>query len=203
MKTILNPEMLSDTELLSKIISGRDALLKSTYVLQHLTMDKLLESSFDELTNIYKLSKTQAENLSVVKSFRKRSLIKSELKVIICSKDVFDLMQPYYLDKTIEEFFCIFLNRRNAILYVQNISKGGISGTVTDVRVIFKSAISKLASGLIVSHNHPSGNFAASDSDTKITQKIKEAGALLDIQLLDHVICTSQDYYSFADNGLL
>jgi len=83
------------------------------------------------------------------------------------------------------------------------LSQGGISGTVTDVRIVMKKAIEYLASGIIVCHNHPSGNLNPSESDTKITKKIKEAGSLMDIQLLDHLIISEKDYYSFADNGLL
>ena len=80
---------------------------------------------------------------------------------------------------------------------------GGISGTVTDVRIVLKSAVLNTASGIIVVHNHPSGNLSPSDSDIRITQKIKEAGLLLDVQLLDHIIIAGADYYSFADNGAL
>ncbi len=83
------------------------------------------------------------------------------------------------------------------------VSKGGISGTVTDVRIILQAALKSNASGLIICHNHPSGNLNPSESDTKITQKIKEAGNVMDIQLLDHLIINDEDYYSFADNGLL
>jgi DNA repair protein RadC len=83
------------------------------------------------------------------------------------------------------------------------VSKGGISGTVTDVRIILKNAVLLTASGVIVAHNHPSGNLNPSESDIKITTKIKEAGNLLDIQLLDHLIIYDSDYYSFADNGVL
>jgi DNA repair protein RadC len=83
------------------------------------------------------------------------------------------------------------------------VSKGGLSGTVTDVRLIFQGAIKANASGIIVCHNHPSVNLNSSDSDTKITQKIKEAGNIMDIQLLDHLFIIDVDYYSFADNGLL
>jgi DNA repair protein RadC len=82
-------------------------------------------------------------------------------------------------------------------------SKGGISGKVTDVRITLQYAIKSNASGIIVCHNHPSGNLNPSESDTKITQKIKEAGNIMDIQLLDHLIINDEDYYSFADNGLL
>jgi DNA repair protein RadC len=83
------------------------------------------------------------------------------------------------------------------------VSKGGISGTVTDVRIILKNAVLMTASGVIVAHNHPSGNLNPSESDIKITSNIKEAGNLLDIQLLDHLIIYDSDYYSFADNGVL
>jgi DNA repair protein RadC len=83
------------------------------------------------------------------------------------------------------------------------LSQGGISGTVTDVRIILKKSLEYLASGIIVCHNHPSGNLNPSESDTKITQKIKESASLLDIQLLDHIIISEKEYYSFADNGLI
>jgi DNA repair protein RadC len=85
-----------------------------------------------------------------------------------------------------------------------SVSKGGISGTVTDVRVILQAAIKANASGIIACHNHPSGNIQPSESDSRLTQKIKEAGQVMDIQLLDHLIITTEGkYYSFADNGLL
>ena len=104
----------------------------------------------------------------------------------------------------IEEFKLMLMNRSNAILGIMDVSKGGISGTVTDVRILLQATITANASGIIVCHNHPSGNLNPSESDTKLTQKIKEAGNLMDIQLLDHLILTMDDnYYSFADNGLL
>lgn len=97
---------------------------------------------------------------------------------------------------------CRSLNRSNAVLGILSISKGGISGTVTDVRLIFQGALKTNASGIIVCHNHPSGNANPSESDRKITQKIKEAGNLMDIQLLDHIIILPvEGYYSFADDG--
>jgi len=102
------------------------------------------------------------------------------------------------------KLLCIlFLNRANRVTGRMKISQGGVSGTVTDVRIVMKKAIESLASGLVICHNHPSGNNSPSDSDIRITQKIKEAGALMDIQLLDHLIVTGKDYYSFADNGAL
>jgi DNA repair protein RadC len=96
------------------------------------------------------------------------------------------------------------MNRSNSVLGILDISKGGISGTVTDVRVVYLAAIKVNASGIICAHNHPSGNLNPSESDTRLTQKLKEAGNLMDIQLLDHLILTTDDsYYSFADNGFL
>jgi DNA repair protein RadC len=112
-------------------------------------------------------------------------------------------LAPYFADLTHEEFFCILLNRANKVIKIDQVSKGGISGTVTDVRIILKNAVLLTASGVIVAHNHPSGNLNPSESDIKITSKIKEAGNLLDIQLLDHLIIYDSDYYSFADNGAL
>ena len=98
----------------------------------------------------------------------------------------------------------MLLTRSNKVLGIASISKGGISGTVTDVRIILQAAIKSNASGLIVCHNHPSGNLNPSESDTKLTQKIKESGNIMDIQLLDHLIITpDESYYSVADEGLL
>ena len=119
------------------------------------------------------------------------------------SKDVADIFQPLLSDLVHEEFWILFLNRSNKVINRMKLSQGGISGTVTDVRIVMKKAIEYLASGIIVCHNHPSGNLNPSESDSKITQKIKESGNLMDIQLLDHLIISDKDYYSFADNGLL
>ena len=130
----------------------------------------------------------------------------SQRRSIKCSRDAFDLfLQSWDLNtlEYVEEFKILLMNRSNAVLGILAVSKGGLSGTVTDVRLIFQAAIKANASGIIVAHNHPSGNLNPSESDTKITQKIKEAGNLIDIQLLDHLIITEEDYYSFADNGLL
>jgi len=115
-------------------------------------------------------------------------------------------MENWELDSLehIEEFKLLLMNRSNSVLGILAVSKGGLSGTVTDVRLIFQGAIKATASGIVICHNHPSGNLNPSESDTKITRKIKDAGAIMDIQLLDHLILTMDgSYYSFADNGLL
>jgi DNA repair protein RadC len=135
---------------------------------------------------------------------RRRKMAEAQnVPQIRSSKDVADIFQPLLSDLLHEEFWILFLNRSNKVINRMKLSQGGISGTVTDVRIVMKKAIEYLASGIIVCHNHPSGNLNPSESDSKITQKIKEAGNLMDIQLLDHLIISDKDYYSFADNGLL
>lgn len=102
-----------------------------------------------------------------------------------------------------EEFRILLLDRANQIIKSENISKGGVSGTVVDARIIFKSAIENLASGIILCHNHPSGNPKPSQADVNLTSKLSQAGKLLEINILDHVIIAGDDYYSFADEGQL
>ena len=130
----------------------------------------------------------------------------SQRRKISCSRDANDLLKENWNSDTLEhceEFKILLMNRSNAVLGILAVSKGGISGTVTDVRIILQAALKSNASGLIVCHNHPSGNLNPGESDIKITKKIKEAGNIMDIQLLDHLIISKEDYYSFADNGLL
>lgn len=199
----MDANTLTDVQLLSMIIGGKNSIPKSEYILNNITIDKILETQPEELKHLYNLSNTQAQNIETFKSFRKRVLIKRDLDQIRSSSDARDLILPYFADLTHEEFFCVYMNRANKVIKVEQISKGGISGTVTDVRLILKTAVLLTASGMIVAHNHPSGNLVPSESDSKITRKIKDAGQLLDIQLLDHLIIYDSDYYSFADNGLL
>lgn len=177
---------------------------------------ELLGSVNNNLTTLGKLSITDLKKLKGIGSARavtiaaalelgrRRKLSDApEVLQIKCSKDVADIFQPLLSDLAHEEFWILFLNRSNKVINKMKLSQGGISGTVTDVRMVMKTAIEFLASGIIVCHNHPSGNLKPSESDNKITQKIKEAGNLMDIQLLDHLIISEKDYYSFADNGLL
>jgi DNA repair protein RadC len=103
----------------------------------------------------------------------------------------------------VEQFKVMFLNRANRVLGVFEVSTGGVSGTVADPKLIFAAALKAAASGIILSHNHPSGNLTASQADLELTRKIREAGRLLEIQLLDHIIVTAEKYFSFADEGVL
>ncbi|MQY78742.1 MAG: DNA repair protein RadC [Bacteroidetes bacterium] len=126
-----------------------------------------------------------------------------EKKKISGSKDVFEFFQPVLADLPYEEFWILLLNRSNKIIEKFKISQGGISGTVIDVRMILKNAIEKLASSIILCHNHPSGNLQPSEADKKITTKLKDAANIMDMQVLDHLIITDSSFYSFADEGML
>jgi DNA repair protein RadC len=147
------------------------------------------------------------QTIAEVKLIYKTKIKASERPQIKCSKDAFELFLGNWDQdcvEHVEEFKLLLMNRSNAALGILSVSKGGISGTITDVRLILQAAIKGNASGIIVCHNHPSGNINPSESDTRLTQKIKEAGNIMDIQLLDHLILTMDGaYYSFADNGLL
>lgn len=122
---------------------------------------------------------------------------------ISSSKSVFELMQPIIGELPHEEFWVLFLNNSNKILHKELMSKGGMTGTIVDIRLIFKSALEYKATSLILTHNHPSGKLQASDADKEITQRLKVAGQQLDILVLDHVIITETGYLSFADEGIL
>jgi len=134
---------------------------------------------------------------------RRKSAGIIEAAKIKSSNDVYTIFNPLLADLTYEEFWLLYLNRSNKILSRHKLSQGGISGTITDVRLLIKKALELLASSIIICHNHPSGNLDPSEADTRITEKIKEAAAYFDISLLDHLIITDNGYYSYADNGMI
>ncbi len=134
---------------------------------------------------------------------RRRSAEALEKKKITSSNSVFELMQPIIGELPHEEFWIIYLNNSNKVLQKALLSKGGITGTLVDVRLVLKTALQLGAVGLILTHNHPSGTLKPSQADRQITQKLKVAGESLDIKVLDHVIITEKAYFSFADESLL
>jgi DNA repair protein RadC len=151
--------------------------------------------------------KTQQTTIDEVRLVYRTKVKASERLQVKCSKDAFDIfMENWDLDSIehIEEFKLMLMTRSNKVLGIASISKGGISGTVTDVRIILQLAIKANASGIIVCHNHPSGNLQPSESDIAITRKIKESGNVMDIQLLDLLIAIPEGtYYSMADEGII
>ena len=119
------------------------------------------------------------------------------------SQESYKVLLPYLSDLQTEEFWAIYLNQNNRILGKVKLSSGGINQSVVDVRILFKTALEHLATGIIIAHNHPSGNLKPSSEDLKITKQIAEAGKILNIQLLDHLIIAQNSYLSFADENLL
>lgn len=119
------------------------------------------------------------------------------------STDAANYIRPLIGDLFYEEFWVLFLNRKNSIISSQKLSQGGMTGTVIDVRLVLKAALEKYATSMIFCHNHPSGNLEPSDADKKITRQLKEAAAIMEIPVIDHLIVTQSGFFSFADEGLL
>ncbi len=201
---------LSDAELLAILIGSGSAKESAVELSKKILKDcnnnlnVLGKKTVSDLKTKYH-GVGDAKAITIVASLelgRRRKLQESEDRIKITqSRDVFDIFQSVLGDIPHEEFWVLLLNRSNKIINKYKISQGGISGTVIDVRLILKSAIDSLASSIILCHNHPSGNREPSDMDKQITKKMKEAGAIMDIPVLDHIIVTESTYYSFADEG--
>lgn len=130
----------------------------------------------------------------------------SELTKLNSSNEVYEVVKKCFNPDTFlfqEQFIVLMLNNSNKVLGFYPMSIGGLSSTIVDIRLIFSTAIKTLATSIILAHNHPSGSLQPSQADKSITQKVKEAGQLLDIRLLDHLIVTDESYFSFADEGEL
>jgi DNA repair protein RadC len=204
-------QSLSDTELLA-IILGSGTKNTSAVELAR----QILESAGNNLHQLGKASVSElkqikgvgpAKALILMSAFelgRRRTQTDTLFKPkISSSRDVFNLFHPILGDLPHEEFWILILNRSNQVVDKVRISQGGISGTVIDTRLILRNAIEKLASGLILCHNHPSGNTQPSDPDKKITEKIQNAANFMEINLLDHIIIADKNFFSFADEGIL
>jgi DNA repair protein RadC len=202
-------DALSDAELIA-ILIGSGSLDKSAVELAR----EILDSCNNNLNSLGKKTVTElikhkgigeAKAISIVAAMelgKRRKLEKAmEQKKITSSQIAFEYFQPLMEDLTHEEFHVMFLNRANIIIDSVRLSTGGTTGTVMDVKLIIKQALNRLAQGIIIAHNHPSGNKQPSKADCDITNKIKEASKIMDISLLDHIIIAGRDYYSFADNG--
>ena len=201
---------LSDAELLA-IILGSGTREESVVGLAQ----RILSSVNNNINQLGKLSISQliagfkgvgeAKAVSIVAALElgKRRKIEDVLSPnqIRCSMDIFHYFYPLLGDLEYEEFWAIYLNRANRIIGRLKISQGGVSETVVDARLIFKEGINLLASGIILCHNHPSGNKKPSHQDTVITKSIKQGAEILGMYLLDHLIICSETYYSFVDEG--
>ncbi|MFW5754345.1 MAG: RadC family protein [Marinilabiliaceae bacterium] len=203
---------LSDAELLAILIgsgsrkeSAVDLARKILADVQH-NLHELGKATIESLQKRYH-GVGEAKAISIVAALelgrRRQTTAPAERPQVRKSEDVFSIMQPVLADLPHEEFWVLVLNQANKVINRFNISKGGISGTVIDVRIIMEKALYQHASSLILCHNHPSGNSQPSKADTDITRKLKEAGKILDIRVLDHVIVAENRYFSFADEGLM
>jgi DNA repair protein RadC len=134
---------------------------------------------------------------------RRHAAAALEKRVVKSSRDIADYLQASLKDYTYEVFAVVFLNRANKINHFEIISKGGITGTVADPRIILKKALEEDATSIVLCHNHPSGNLKPSLADEQLTKKIKDAAAYFDIKIIDHIIVSEEGFYSFADNGIL
>jgi DNA repair protein RadC len=126
-----------------------------------------------------------------------------KLRVIQSSKDAFNEVRIHFQDMSHEEFHVLFLSRSNQVLKHEVISKGGLNNTIADGKIIFRKALERKASALILIHNHPSGRLIPSDADKRLTKKLSEFSKLIDLQILDHLIVSADTYFSFADEGLM
>ena len=124
-------------------------------------------------------------------------------KKIITSYDSYELLRPYCQDLLHEEFYLILLTRSNEVIGIRQISVGGIGGTYVDAKMIFKTALELGAAAVILAHNHPSGNSYPSILDQELTRKVRQFGAMIEMPVLDHIIISDNNYFSFVDNGLL
>ncbi len=144
--------------------------------------------------------------IAEVELIYKTKIKASERPQVKTSKDAADLLKQMWDENKIdfvEQFKVLFLNRANKVLGIFEVSSGGVTGTVADPKLVFVAALKANACSIIISHNHPSGNLKPSQPDEQLTQKIKQAGQLLDIKLIDHIIVSSEGYYSIADEGLI
>jgi DNA repair protein RadC len=208
---LLGRHTLSDAELIAIILGSgnktESAVQLARRILSenHNNINQLAKLSLNELKRYKGVGIVKAINIAAAFELgRRRNDSQSQDKVKITSSNVaYQIFQKRLSDLPHEEFWILGLNRANQVIKEECLSKGGISGTVVDVRLICKFAIENSASGIIVAHNHPSGQIVPSEHDKSITKKLKEALKMFDISLLDHVIIGDQKYLSFSDEGLL
>jgi DNA repair protein RadC len=201
---------LSDAELVAILIGSgsqnESAVSLSKRILSSVdnNLNALGKLSFKQLMEFKGIGEAKAISITAALELgrRRRAEETIELQKVTSSKAVFEIMQPIIGELPHEEFWVLYLNNSNKVIYKSQLSKGGITGTVVDVRLIFKTALEHNATSVILSHNHPSGKLLASDADKEITKKLKLAGEQLDIKVLDHVIITERGYFSFQDEGI-
>lgn len=204
-------QALSDSELLAIILGSgsRDEsavdLAKRIMRSANHNWNNLAQLSVKDLCQFKGVGDAKAISIITALEIGRRRAAQAvhEKPKITSSQEAFMLLQTYISDSLTEEFWVLYLNQGNFVVRKEQISKGGISQTSVDLRVIFKIALQEMATSIILAHNHPSGNLNPSKADINLTEKIITAGKNLDIQVLDHLIVTQKSYFSFADEGLI
>jgi DNA repair protein RadC len=205
-------QSLSDAELLAIIIGSGNASESAVELSQRIlhsveyNLDELGKQSIQSLIKNFKgIGNAKAITIAAAMELgrRRKAAQPAEKKKVLASEDVFEVLHSKMADLPHEEFWMLLLNRANKIIGQVKLTQGGTGQTVVEIPLVLKTAIDKLAAGIIVGHNHPSGNIEPSQQDIKITQKLSEACKIVDISLLDHLIIGHKSYYSFADNGML
>lgn len=202
---------LTDAELIAILIGSgsrtESAVELSKRILHHYDNDlnKLAKASINELSSFRGIGEAKAISIiAALEIGRRRNDTESKpVENIISSKDGYNIMKRHLVDLNHEEFWIILLGRSGKVLAKELISKGGLSQTVADPKIIFYAALQHQASSVILVHNHPSGNLKPSQQDISLTKTIAAAGKMLDINVFDHLIITDNGFYSFGDEGLL
>lgn len=204
-------QYLSDAELLAVLLgsgsAGESALHLARKILQSAgnSLHELGKWSIRDLQRFRGIGEAKAiVILAALEIGRRRQISEApERAQIRSSRDAFVLLEPVLADHAHEEFWVLLLNRANRVIRLERISTGGTAGTVVDAKIIFRKALENQASGIILAHNHPSGNIQPSQPDMDLTRRLREAGNFLDIAVLDHIIIGEKHFFSFADEGRL
>lgn len=202
---------LSNAELLAIVIGSGTRDLSAVELSRHIlgkvsnNLSELAQMRVNDLIKFKGIGLAKAIKINAVMELGRRRRLSEAIRrnVIVSSKDAFEVMQPLIGDLPHEEFWIITLTRNNRIHKAISVSEGSVSGTVADPKKIFRLALENNAAAIILCHNHPSGQVQPSNNDIRITKKCKDSGISLDMPVLDHIIVVSDQYYSFADNGLL
>ncbi|MGF1554839.1 RadC family protein [Paucihalobacter sp.] len=204
-------DILSDAELIAILIASGNKeesaveLSKRILASANHNLNTLGKLSLKQLMEFKGIGEAKAITIAAAMELGRRRRLEANLELtkINSSNSVFQLMQPILGELPHEEFWIIYLNNSNKVILKSQLSKGGITGTLVDVRLVLKTALEVGAVGLILAHNHPSGTLKPSNADKEITKKLKLASESLDIKVLDHLIITEKAYFSFADESLL
>lgn len=202
---------LSDAELIAILIGSGNLeesavdLSKRILAKAKNNLNQLGKLTINQLTEFKGIGEAKAITIAAAMELGRRRRAEEAVKLnkITSSRDVFELMQPILGELPHEEFWILYLNNSNKITHKEQSSKGGITGTLVDVRLVLKKALEVGATGIILVHNHPSGTLNASEPDKMLTRKLKAGAESLDIKVLDHLIITEKAYFSFADENIL